>query len=771
MNRPLVVLSSVSSDSHTWNLVYLQLLLEENGCAVVNLGATTPDDLVADALREHRPDALVIRLGQRPRCDRRCPGRAPARRRPGHRLRAGGHRRQSLGVAGALGLDAEAALLAAGFHAVLSDPVQPGRHDRGPRRRTASRAGQRLSHGVRRPELLRPPGGHAARDSSSSRGWAWPPRRRCAPACWRCVTCRRGRPGRSRWTAYTRVGDLAGARAALDQGSALNGYPLVSHGARVASSVAGAVAEDIPVQVRHGSSDPRAIFATMAEAGLFCSEGGPVSYCLPYGRTPLPVAVAAWAEGSEELAAAARAAGEVAHLETFGGCLLGQMCPPSLLVAISVLEALFFAQHGVGSVSLVYAQQTSHEQDVEALQALTTLAAEPASQRGDPPRRAVHLHGRLSHDRPRGAAAARPERRARRRRRGAAADRQDRGRGGADPIGRGQPAGAGARGRGRPGGVRRARRRRRAGGRLHRDPRGGADPRARHAQRVQQRRRGAGARVRQGAARRALLPARRQRGPDPQRDRRRRADRVGPHREDADRPHPPGHRPRGDLDGPARHAAPDRAARGRPRARIRRDRRWRTARALRAGAARGTTGAGGSRAGARHPPARRRRGRQRPHLAARPVRVAAHEHRGRRGDHVLRACRRRPRPRRCRPGTGRVVERGRPRARRAGRLRLPCAVRPLPRVRARLRRGGPAGRRAPAPPADPGARDAPARRAVAAAVRGRRRACPRTGSRCAPGTRDPPPRPTPDSCRRTRPPTSTSAGSAPVTWSGCAAWA
>lgn len=185
------------------------------------------------------------------------------------------------------------------------------------------------------------------------------------------------------WTAgtitldsYTRVGDLRGARAALDSGAALNGYPLVSHGAAVAAAVAGAVGEDIPVQVRHGSSDPRAIFATMAEAGLFCSEGGPVSYCLPYGRTPLPVSVEAWAEGSEALAAAAHAAGEVAHLETFGGCLLGQMCPPSLLVAISVLEGLFFAQHGVASVSLSYAQQTSHEQDVEALRALSALAAE-----------------------------------------------------------------------------------------------------------------------------------------------------------------------------------------------------------------------------------------------------------------------------------------------------------------------------------------------------------------------------------------------------------
>ena len=55
-----VVLSSLSSDAHTWNLVFLQLLLEEMGHRVVNLGACVPDEfLVAECLR-HRPDALVI---------------------------------------------------------------------------------------------------------------------------------------------------------------------------------------------------------------------------------------------------------------------------------------------------------------------------------------------------------------------------------------------------------------------------------------------------------------------------------------------------------------------------------------------------------------------------------------------------------------------------------------------------------------------------------------------------------------------------------------
>jgi methylaspartate mutase sigma subunit len=55
-----IVLSSVSSDSHTWNLVYLQLCLEELGHRVVNLGACVPDDLLVDECVRIRPDLVVI---------------------------------------------------------------------------------------------------------------------------------------------------------------------------------------------------------------------------------------------------------------------------------------------------------------------------------------------------------------------------------------------------------------------------------------------------------------------------------------------------------------------------------------------------------------------------------------------------------------------------------------------------------------------------------------------------------------------------------------
>ena len=63
-------------------------------------------------------------------------------------------------------------------------------------------------------------------------------------------------------------------------------------------------------------------------------------------------------------------------METFGGCLLGQLCPPSLLVAVSLLEGVFFRTHGLTNVSLSYAQQTNPAQDREAVAALRRLADE-----------------------------------------------------------------------------------------------------------------------------------------------------------------------------------------------------------------------------------------------------------------------------------------------------------------------------------------------------------------------------------------------------------
>ncbi|MDT4987526.1 MAG: methylaspartate mutase sigma subunit [Micromonosporaceae bacterium] len=55
-----VIVSSLSSDAHTWNLVYLQLLLEELGCRVVNLGACASDETIVGECLARGPDLVVI---------------------------------------------------------------------------------------------------------------------------------------------------------------------------------------------------------------------------------------------------------------------------------------------------------------------------------------------------------------------------------------------------------------------------------------------------------------------------------------------------------------------------------------------------------------------------------------------------------------------------------------------------------------------------------------------------------------------------------------
>ncbi|MEU9969093.1 methylaspartate mutase [Streptomyces malaysiensis] len=173
---------------------------------------------------------------------------------------------------------------------------------------------------------------------------------------------------------YTRVKDYASAERALADGFPLNGYPLVTHGPDTTRAVLdGIQGPDFPVQVRHGSALPDDIIAALVAAGLDATEGGPVSYCLPYSRVPLREATVSWARSCERFAEL-RDRGVEPHLESFGGCMMGQMCPPGLLIAITVLEGLFFHRHGLRSISLSYAQQTDSRQDEEAVAALRSLA-------------------------------------------------------------------------------------------------------------------------------------------------------------------------------------------------------------------------------------------------------------------------------------------------------------------------------------------------------------------------------------------------------------
>ncbi|MFI0809393.1 cobalamin B12-binding domain-containing protein [Streptomyces echinatus] len=121
-DQPVLVAGGIS-DSHTWNLVYLQLLLEEHGQRVVNLGPCVPEELLITEALAHRPALIVVSSvnghgyhdGMR----------TITRLREHPELTAvpaviGG----KLGIAGPCGDDEVAALRAAGYDAVFDDSAE-----------------------------------------------------------------------------------------------------------------------------------------------------------------------------------------------------------------------------------------------------------------------------------------------------------------------------------------------------------------------------------------------------------------------------------------------------------------------------------------------------------------------------------------------------------------------------------------------------------------------------------------------------------------------
>ncbi|MFJ8033496.1 cobalamin B12-binding domain-containing protein [Streptomyces sp. NPDC096032] len=55
-----VVVTGLPSDAHTWNLVFIQLLLEDLGHHVVNLGPCISQDEIVESCCKYQPDLLVV---------------------------------------------------------------------------------------------------------------------------------------------------------------------------------------------------------------------------------------------------------------------------------------------------------------------------------------------------------------------------------------------------------------------------------------------------------------------------------------------------------------------------------------------------------------------------------------------------------------------------------------------------------------------------------------------------------------------------------------
>jgi methylaspartate mutase epsilon subunit len=170
---------------------------------------------------------------------------------------------------------------------------------------------------------------------------------------------------------YTRLKQYKAAFEAINRKSNLNGFPLLCYSPdEIKAYLSSQMDQTFRIQVRHGSPLPDEIIDHMIKADLTYTEGGPISYCLPYGRIKIKDSIASWKLSCEKLSSLSNQG----HLESFAGCMLGQLCPPSLLVALNILEGLFFKSYGLRDISLSYAQYYNLHQDVAAIRALQSLA-------------------------------------------------------------------------------------------------------------------------------------------------------------------------------------------------------------------------------------------------------------------------------------------------------------------------------------------------------------------------------------------------------------
>lgn len=151
----------------------------------------------------------------------------------------------------------------------------------------------------------------------------------------------------------------------------LNGYPLVTHGWQRGRELNEAV--QAPIEVRHGSPDARILFEYAVASGITSFEGGGISYNLPYSKdVPLATSLRCWQEVDALTGELARL-GLVVDRELFG-TLTAVLVPPSISLAISVLEAVAAALEGVRCISISYPQGGNLAQDVAALRAIPLLA-------------------------------------------------------------------------------------------------------------------------------------------------------------------------------------------------------------------------------------------------------------------------------------------------------------------------------------------------------------------------------------------------------------
>lgn len=161
------------------------------------------------------------------------------------------------------------------------------------------------------------------------------------------------------------------ARVARTEPQQLNGYPLVAHGWRRGRELNEAVLA--PVQIRHGSPDPRLLFEVAVAAGFTAFEGGGIGYNIPYCKDVSLLDSLSWWREVDAHCGELAAQGIIVDREFFG-TLTAVLMPPSIQLAMALLEAMLAYESGVRCLSIAVCQTGHTLQDIAMLRAIPRLA-------------------------------------------------------------------------------------------------------------------------------------------------------------------------------------------------------------------------------------------------------------------------------------------------------------------------------------------------------------------------------------------------------------
>ncbi|MBV8753550.1 MAG: methylaspartate mutase [Pseudonocardiales bacterium] len=159
----------------------------------------------------------------------------------------------------------------------------------------------------------------------------------------------------------------------LEAPDRLNGYPLVGHGWERGRELN--LKTRKPIEVRHGSPDPRILFEYAVAAGLTSFEGGGIGYNIPYCQgIPVVDTLRFWQEVDLRCGELARRSIKVDR--EYFGTLTAVLMPPSISIVSALLEAVLARDAGVVCHTLAICQSGNAEQDIAALRVLRKTASE-----------------------------------------------------------------------------------------------------------------------------------------------------------------------------------------------------------------------------------------------------------------------------------------------------------------------------------------------------------------------------------------------------------